>query len=79
MKNSTPKPLYGNSDLSKYVALKVAGWRIAAGLTQMELAKRAKMKTSAIGRIEGGWHLPTLRTLNKIVVALGKELTFKLK
>jgi len=74
MKNSTPKPLYGNSDLSKYVALKVAGWRIAAGLTQMELAK-----TSAIGRIEGGWHLPTLRTLNKIVVALGKELTFKLK
>jgi DNA-binding XRE family transcriptional regulator len=44
--------------------------RIAAGLTQRELAKRAGVRGETISRLEAGKHVPTEETLLRIDNAL---------
>jgi transcriptional regulator with XRE-family HTH domain len=51
----------------------VREWRLAAGLSQRELAARTKMTQPAIAAVEGGAHDPRLTTLRKIAGALGRS------
>lgn len=44
--------------------------RIAAGLTQRELARRAGVRSETISRLEAGKHIPTEETLLRIDQAL---------
>ncbi len=48
--------------------------RIAAGLTQNELAKRTGMSQPAVARLEAGGTEPTIATLRRIAEALEIEL-----
>jgi len=48
--------------------------REAAGLTQEELARRLKTKKSAISRIENHADDIKLSTLERVAIALGKQL-----
>ncbi len=47
------------------------GARVAAGLTQAQLAQRLGMAQSAVARIESGRHPPKLDTLQAIAAATG--------
>jgi ribosome-binding protein aMBF1 (putative translation factor) len=48
--------------------------RVAAGLTQEQLAKRMKTTQSVIARLETGRAMPSTRTLQKLARATGTEL-----
>ena len=52
--------------------------REMAGLTQEELARRLKTKKSAISRIENHAEDIKLSTLERVAVALGKQLQISL-
>jgi ribosome-binding protein aMBF1 (putative translation factor) len=52
--------------------------RETAGLTQDELARRLKTKKSAISRIENHAEDIKLSTLERVAVALGKQLQISL-
>jgi uncharacterized protein len=52
--------------------------RQAAGLTQAELAKRARMKQPEIARLESGGANPRLSTLKRVVAATGHSLRVEL-
>ena len=49
--------------------------RIAAGLTQEELAARTGSTQPAIAHLENGHRVPTLSTLRKFALALGRDVT----
>ena len=52
--------------------------RQAAGLTQTELAKRARMKQPEIARLEARGANPRLSTLKRVVTATGHSLKLEL-
>jgi transcriptional regulator with XRE-family HTH domain len=52
--------------------------RKAAGLTQAELAKRARMKQPEIARLESRGANPRLSTLKRVVAATGHNLKLDL-
>ena len=52
--------------------------RVAAGISQEELATRLNTKKTAISRIENHAEDIKLSTLGKIAAALGKRLTLKI-
>ena len=45
--------------------------RLAAGITQLELADRMATSHSAVSRIESGWHTAKPETLSRLAEALG--------
>lgn len=49
--------------------------RIAAGMTQKDLAEKSGIRQSNISRIENGNCVPTLSTLMALAKALGKKLS----
>ena len=49
--------------------------RIAAGMTQKDLAEKSGVRQSNISRIENGNCVPTLQTLMALANALGKKLS----
>jgi transcriptional regulator with XRE-family HTH domain len=49
-----------------------------AGLTQRELAERARTSQAAIARIERGRQVPSLETLQRILRACGLELRYRI-
>lgn len=53
--------------------------REAAGVTQVELARRVGTGQSTIARIEAGGGTPKLDTLERIATALGAELIVDIK
>lgn len=55
------------------IARDIVADRKSAGLTQQELAQRARIRQETLSRIESGKHTPTLSTLRKIDRALGKS------
>ena len=52
--------------------------RLRAGLTQRELARRAKTSQSAIARWESGAVAPSFERLRELIRACGLELTYGL-
>lgn len=52
--------------------------RVRAGLTQRELARRARTSQSAVARIESGAVSPSLETLRRLVAACGFDLRLSL-
>lgn len=55
----------------EWVGRTIAAKRAEAGLTQVELAKKAGIPQSHVCRLETGVHTPTSRTIKKIADALG--------
>jgi transcriptional regulator with XRE-family HTH domain len=51
------------------------GARLAAGLTQKQLAERLGTTQSAVDRLESGQRMPTLDTLYKLAAVLGLDFT----
>jgi DNA-binding XRE family transcriptional regulator len=52
--------------------------RLAAGLTQAELARRTGIHRPNIARVEAGRHTPSLETLSRIANAIGVSTTYVL-
>jgi predicted transcriptional regulator len=84
MTNSVPygdvkERLLANSEVrAAYDALdpayQVACLRIAAGMTQAELAEKVGTRQPNIARLEAGKHIPTLGFLQRVARALGYRL-----
>jgi transcriptional regulator with XRE-family HTH domain len=51
------------------------GSRLAAGLTQRQLAEKMGTTQSAIARLESGMQVPTLDTLCRLAAVLGVDFT----
>ncbi len=54
------------------LARKIIRRRQAAGLTQVELARRAGIRPETLNRLEQGRHTPTIATVDKLDRALGQ-------
>ncbi|MFE9102461.1 helix-turn-helix domain-containing protein [Actinomadura geliboluensis] len=52
--------------------------RVALGISQAELARRAGMTQPQISNIEGGDSVPTLPLLTRLAIALDASLTIRL-
>jgi DNA-binding XRE family transcriptional regulator len=63
---SVPAVEYARADIAREVVRR----RIAAGMTQQELAKRVGVRPETISRLEGGKHLPRIETMERIDRAL---------
>jgi DNA-binding XRE family transcriptional regulator len=55
------------------IARSILRGRRAAGLTQVELARLAGIRTETLNRIEKGKHAPSVSTVEKIERALAKK------
>jgi ribosome-binding protein aMBF1 (putative translation factor) len=55
------------------LARKIIRDRVAAGLTQRQLAQMAGIRFEHLSRIEGGKHIPSVPTIDKIDRALKKS------
>lgn len=53
----------------------LVGARLAAGLTQRQLAERMGTSQAAIARLESGTRLPSVDTLYRLAVILGVDFT----
>jgi DNA-binding XRE family transcriptional regulator len=58
------------------LARKIIRDRVAAGLSQRELAKRAGIRVETLCRIETGKHTPSVPTVDKIDLALKQAAAF---
>jgi DNA-binding XRE family transcriptional regulator len=55
------------------IARSIVRGRRKAGLTQVELARRAGIRTETLNRIEKGKHAPSVSTIEKIERVLAKK------
>ena len=60
--------------LAHDIAQQVIALRLARGMTQAMLAQRLGTKQSAISRLEGANHFPSLALLQKVAHALGARV-----
>ena len=60
------------------VVKSLIGARLAANMTEKELAKRTGIRPSRIDKIENGLTSPTLDELRKIASATGRKLNVEL-
>jgi predicted transcriptional regulator len=74
MKDPEFAAAYAEADAEYSVIEAMLAARIAAGLTQAEVAARAGTTQSAIARLEGGSVSPSIETLRKYAKAVGKRL-----
>ncbi len=63
------------SPIEKRLGQKVAESRLAAGLTQAELAERVGVATETISRLERGAAVPSVARLEDIATALDLDLS----
>ena len=61
---------YTLNDVRISLANKIISRRKAAGLTQARLAKLAGVRVETISRMENALHMPSVRTFDKIELAL---------
>ena len=59
---SVPAVEFARADIAREVVRR----RIAAGMSQQELAKRVGVRPETISRLEGGKHLPRTETIERI-------------
>ncbi len=79
MKNPAFRAAYMERRYVQEVARAVRSMRESAGLSQSDLASMVNMKQPAIARLETSQtNTPAWRTLNRIALALGKQLRFDL-
>lgn len=60
------------------IAREVIRARLAAGLSQDELAERMETSQSFIAKLESGHTLPSMRTLKRVAKATGTRACFSL-
>jgi len=60
--------------IQPHLAVAIAGARAAAGLSQIDLARRIKSSPANIVRLEKGRCNPSTRSLQRIAVATGHDL-----
>lgn len=65
---------YEALELEYRVAGAIVAARAKAGLTQAQLAERMKTSRTAVVRMEGGRHLPSLATLRRVADATGQPI-----
>lgn len=58
------------------IGKQVKTWRAKREMTQVQLAKEAKLMQKQISEIETGYRMPSLSTVLKIAQALGVSLVF---
>lgn len=69
----TPEEIAEN-DLAAKIMIELIEARKQQGITQEELERRTGLKQPAIARLERGGSVPSLRTLSKLLAALGKTI-----
>lgn len=67
---ANPDGTFGLEHVRLSLANKMIARRKALGLTQAQLAQRAKVRVETISRLENGLHMPGQRTFDKIDKAL---------
>jgi len=67
-----PDGTYSLQHVRISLANKVASRRKAAGITQAQLARLARVRVETISRLENGLHMPNTTTFDKIDRALTK-------
>lgn len=72
--SGTPEPLDPTQAQGALVGDLVRSTRLAAGLTQQELADRAETTQSMVARYESDAVSPTVRALSRLLAACGKTL-----
>ena len=77
MKDPKFRKAYQTPDIAFEIGFAVTRARIEAGLTQEQLARKAKTKQSGIARLESGTTMPNSAFLYKISKALNKRLEIK--
>ncbi|MDP1821545.1 MAG: helix-turn-helix transcriptional regulator [Acidimicrobiales bacterium] len=65
--------------MSRFAGSLIETARVRAGLTQAELARRARTSQSAIAFYEAGTRSPSMATLERIVRAAGFEMRIQLE
>ncbi len=69
---------YDAARLACELGRQVRELRVAQGVSQTELARRAGMTQPAVARFEAGGTVPTLPVLERLARSLGAELTVQL-
>jgi ribosome-binding protein aMBF1 (putative translation factor) len=65
---------YSEAERAFQIGLAVRERRLAPGLSQVDLAARAKMTQPALSRLEAGGVIPTIPLLERISAALDADL-----
>mgnify|MGYP002080032702 CR=1 FL=1 len=73
-RNPELKALYEKQFLNDVLSLQIRNLRTSKDLTQLELAKKAGTTQSVIARIESGGQNISMKTLQKLLFALGATL-----
>lgn len=79
LKNPEFKKEYDALEPEFELAKSIVAYRIAKGLTQKQLAVKAKTKQSSISRLESASGKPSLAFVEKIAKALDAKLIVRLK
>jgi len=53
--------------------------RLAAKMSQIEVAKRMHTSQSQIARLESGTHFPTIQTIHKYAQAINRKISLEIK
>lgn len=77
--NSDVKKAYEEQALEFSIAQKLISERMKAHLTQKEIAGKMGTTQSVIARLESGYQLPSMKTIERYAYALGKfpEVRFR--
>jgi transcriptional regulator with XRE-family HTH domain len=66
---------YDRTRLANDVAIKVIGYRIRHGLSQVQLGRLLGMRQPHVARLEAGDHEPSVATLARLADALGLDFS----
>jgi ribosome-binding protein aMBF1 (putative translation factor) len=77
MKSKEYRHAYAELAPEYEIARSVIGARVAAGLTQEQLAQRMETTQSVIARLESGRTRPSTQTLDRLAAATGTRLKIR--
>ncbi|MFH0984502.1 MAG: helix-turn-helix transcriptional regulator [Candidatus Omnitrophota bacterium] len=64
--------------LQRKIGEELAKARLAAGMTQQELARHAKTRQANISRLERGIQNPSVEFLERVAKSLGRKIRIKI-